>query len=124
MVPNLAVRDVTASQAYYRDVLGAQVNWIWDDTFGSVCLGGDELFLYRSDELRPSISSLFVDDARAVHDAMAARGAEVVEALGVRPWGVEEFSVRDPDGNVLRSGTLDAGPAEEHRFTVFEEASA
>jgi catechol 2,3-dioxygenase-like lactoylglutathione lyase family enzyme len=121
LVPNLAVRDVPASQAYYRDVLGARVNWIWDDTFGSVCLGPHEVFLYRSEDPHPAICSVFVDDVDWVHTDVRSRGAEVVEELGLRPWGVREFSVRDPDGNVFRIGTLGAGPAEEHRFTSFEE---
>jgi catechol 2,3-dioxygenase-like lactoylglutathione lyase family enzyme len=122
LVPNLAVRDVPASQDYYRDVFGAEVKWIWDDTFGSVCLGPHEVFLYQSEESRPAICSIFVDDVDAVHAEMTGRGAEVVEELGLRPWGVREFSVRDPDGNVFRIGTLGAGPAEEHRITPLEEA--
>jgi catechol 2,3-dioxygenase-like lactoylglutathione lyase family enzyme len=124
LVPNLAVRDVPAAQSYYRDTLGAAVNWIWDDTFGSVCFGQLELFLYKADEPRPSICSIFFDDVDALHAELREKGAEIVDDLGLRPWGVREFSVADPDGNVIRFGRLDAGPAEEHRFTTFEEVRA
>jgi uncharacterized glyoxalase superfamily protein PhnB len=124
LVPNLAVRDVPAAQEYYRNTFGAAVNWIWDDTFGSVCLGQFELFLYRTDEPRPSICSIFLDDVDGIYSDFKERGAEVVEELGLRPWGVREFSVADADGNVFRIGHLGAGPAEEERFTRFEEVSA
>jgi uncharacterized glyoxalase superfamily protein PhnB len=124
VVPNLAVRDVPAAQRHYRDVLGADVNWIWDDTFGSVCLQDVEVFLYKADEARPAVCSIFVEDVDAIHSELRGRGAEIVEELGLRPWGVRAFSVADLDGNVFRIGRLGAGPAEEHRFTTFEEVGA
>ena len=103
-MPNLPVRDVPAAQRWYREVLGFEINWIWNDDFGSV--GGDrvELFLFESDDPKPAICSLFVDDVDLVYDGVRERGGEIVSALELKPWDVREFSVRDPDGNVFRIG--------------------
>ena len=50
----------------------------------------------------PTVHDHGIEDARAVHGDLLARGAdadpEVVHVEGVPPM----FSVRDPDGNVLR----------------------
>ena len=41
---------------------------------------------------------LEVPDARGVHEALAAEGAEVVAPVFSPPWGGHRFFVRDPDG--------------------------
>jgi catechol 2,3-dioxygenase-like lactoylglutathione lyase family enzyme len=123
-VPIFAARDVAAAQAWYRDVLGLGVNWIWKGDFGSVGMDHVELFLYESAEPQPGMCSIFVDDVDVVHAHAAEHGAEIVNPLENKPWNVREFSVRDPDGNVLRIGTsvpAEAAPAE---FTFPEGAHA
>jgi catechol 2,3-dioxygenase-like lactoylglutathione lyase family enzyme len=104
LVPNLPVRDVVAAQRWYRDSLGLEINWLWEDNFGSVGRQNVELFLYRSDEPHPMICSIFVDDADAVYEDCRARGADIASELESKPWGMREFSVRDPDGHILRIG--------------------
>lgn len=119
LVPNLAVRDVPAAQARYRDTLGFGVNWIWEDNFGSVGRDRVELFLYEEDEPKPGICSIFVDDVEEIYERCRPSGCVVSE---LKPWGVREFSVKDPDGNVFRIGHSEERPAERERFTVMSEA--
>jgi catechol 2,3-dioxygenase-like lactoylglutathione lyase family enzyme len=121
LVPNLAVRDVPAAQAWYRDTLGLRVNWIWEDNFGSVSADRVELFLYESEEPRPVICSLFVDDVDEIYERCSPSGCLVSE-FELKPWGVREFSIKDPDGNVFRIGRGEGEPAEPERFTVLSEA--
>lgn len=121
LVPNLAVRDVPAAQAWYRDTLGLKANWIWEDTFGSVGMDRIELFLYESDDARPGICSVFVEDVEAVYERCRP-DANVVSELELKPWGVREFSVQDPDGNVLRIGHSEDEVAEPEKFTFLTEA--
>jgi catechol 2,3-dioxygenase-like lactoylglutathione lyase family enzyme len=121
VVPQLPVRDVEASQRWYSDVLELGINWLWEDNFGSVGMDHVELFLYASDDRRPVYVSLFVDDVDAVYDACRARGGEIASALELKPWNVREFSLRDPDGHILRIGTnVDADVVPEE-LTVHPE---
>lgn len=122
LVPNLPVRDVSAAQDWYRDTLGFGINWIWEDNFGSVGMDRVELFLYESDDPKPGICSVFVDDVDAIYEHARERGGEIASELELKPWGVREFSIRDPDGNVLRIGRGDGEPAEAEKFTTVEEA--
>jgi len=51
---------------------------------------------------RPGPISVYVEveDVVAYHDHVAAAGAEVVEPIWDAPWGLRQFSVLDPDGNL------------------------
>jgi catechol 2,3-dioxygenase-like lactoylglutathione lyase family enzyme len=111
LVPNVPVRDVPASQVWYRDVLGFGINWLWEDNFGSVGCDNVELFLYESDDPKPVTCSVFVGDVDEVHAWVVESGGEVVSPLEQKPWNVREFTVRDPDGNRLRVGTSVRGQA-------------
>ena len=106
VAPNLPVPDVPAAQEWYRTVLGLEIKWIWEDDFGSVGRVSLEVFLYESDDPKGVICSLFVDldDLHAVYERCREQGGEVVSELERKPWGLQEFSVRDPGGNVLRIG--------------------
>ncbi|MER5771295.1 VOC family protein [Streptomyces sp. NPDC001985] len=42
---------------------------------------------------------LQVEDADAVHEELAARGVEVLEPPSLRPWGLIEMWIADPDGH-------------------------
>jgi catechol 2,3-dioxygenase-like lactoylglutathione lyase family enzyme len=123
-VPIFPARDVPVAQAWYRNVLGLGVNWIWQDDFGSVGQDCVELFLYESTEPQPGMCSVFVDDVDVVHAHAVERGAEIVSPLEDKPWNVREFSVRDPNGNVLRIGTSVPAEAPPPEFTFSEEAHA
>jgi catechol 2,3-dioxygenase-like lactoylglutathione lyase family enzyme len=106
VAPNLPVPDVPAAQEWYRAMLGLEINWIWEDDFGSVGSDSFEVFLYESDSPKAVVCSLFVDldDLHVVYERCREQGGEVVSELERKPWGLQEFSVRDPGGNVLRIG--------------------
>ncbi len=46
------------------------------------------------------------------------RGAEIVEPLESKPWGMREFSIRDLDGHFLRFGRGEKDIDEIPEFTV------
>lgn len=48
---------------------------------------------------------LTVDDARATHAELAAKGVEILDGPTEQPYGID-FGVRDPFGNRLRIGQL------------------
>jgi catechol 2,3-dioxygenase-like lactoylglutathione lyase family enzyme len=118
LVPQLPVRDVPASQRWYRDALGFEVRWTWLEDFGAVGNGECEIFLARIDDPRPVTTCVFVDDVDAVYEEYRARGAEIDSELESKPWGLREFTVRDPDGNLFRIGTGEKPIDQIAEFTV------
>ncbi len=102
MTPQLSVKDLDASLRFYRDVLGAEVVRLRSD-FAAVQLGPTELFL-SSGAGAPALCCVRVEDADALFAVYRERGAAIVEAPEDRPWGIREFTVRDPDGHRFRIG--------------------
>jgi catechol 2,3-dioxygenase-like lactoylglutathione lyase family enzyme len=123
VIPNLPSRDVPAAQEWYRDTLGLEIKWLWEDNFGSVGSGYVELFLYETDDPAPVVCSVFVDDVDAVYERSRERGGEIVSELEPKPWGLREFSLRDPDGNVLRIGSPSGEAAESVEVAADEAVS-
>ena len=52
---------------------------------------------------RPGPISVYVEveDVDAYHGRVAAAGAEVIEPIWDAPWGLRQFSVLDPEGNLM-----------------------
>jgi uncharacterized glyoxalase superfamily protein PhnB len=51
----------------------------------------------------PSACYIHVDDVQSWHGRLAEAGLPVTP-LRNEPWGMAEFSVRDPSGNLVRVG--------------------
>jgi catechol 2,3-dioxygenase-like lactoylglutathione lyase family enzyme len=129
-VTTFVVEDVGASLAFYRDVLEfAQTFAVGDPPiFAGVHRDHLALYLQRADQTdRPpggGAVSVRVDDARAVHARLGLRGATALTAAEKRPYGLVDFTVRDPDGNQITVGsivTADSPPAPQgglHRGRV------
>jgi ribosomal-protein-alanine N-acetyltransferase len=109
--PLLGVRDVAAAVRWWVDVLGFRAGFAYGDppTHAGVLAapgwtGGPRVQLTQraAADLRPSTVYVTVSDLDAVAERALAAGATVVTPLGVRPWGVRELELADPDGNVVR----------------------
>jgi uncharacterized glyoxalase superfamily protein PhnB len=118
--PQLAVRDVIAAQRYYRDVIGFEIRWTWEDSYGAVENGNVELFLAQDEDPTPSVICVVVDDADRVYAQCRARGADVVDDLGSKPHRMREFTVRDRDGNLIRIGHAEGSLEGVPGFSVGE----
>src|SRR5436305_241613 len=108
--PILAVTDVRATIAYYRTVLGFESEWLWGDPpdFGGVRAGHVQVMFCRQPDLQPRVEGhqhMFrVDDVQALYERHQAAGAQIISDIGNRPWGMREYTVRDPNGYHLRFG--------------------
>ena len=113
LTPQLPVPDVREAQAYYRDVLGFSVAWLFDEDYGAVYNGTTEIFFSETPgPIEPVWNFVRVPDADAVLAAYRARGAKIVEEIASHPWGMREFTVEDPNGHRFRIGHSE-GPVQD-----------
>ncbi len=114
----LFVRDMEASIAFYCDILGFEVQRHEVDyaslRCGTVILGlgpaaklpvSAGYFTQHKLQTGPGVGVeivLEVDDVHAWYTQVHATGYPMIEPLLVRPWGLTDFRVADPDGYYLR----------------------
>jgi catechol 2,3-dioxygenase-like lactoylglutathione lyase family enzyme len=106
--PILHVRNLRASQRYYRDALGFKIDWEYGDPpdFGSVSRGDAALFMCQGCQGNPgSWMIIFTPNVDRLHREIADKGAIIKLPPTNMPWGMREMQVADPDGNVIRFGT-------------------
>lgn len=102
IMPELPLDDVPAGVAYYREVLGFEVNYQQHD-LGVMDRDAVRLLLIARTEKHPGIGScsFYVDDVDALHAELLSKGAQVLGEPVSHPWGLREFQVLDPEGNRL-----------------------
>ena len=105
--PSLAVGDVREAVAFYAEKLGFETGFTWGDPpeMAGMNLGAVQIFL-RQGTPSPAGCALFfvVGDADELFDFHRAGGVEVTESIGDRPWGLRDYTVRDPSGYALSFG--------------------
>lgn len=104
--PILPVADMAATRDFYSRA-GFSID-SYDDGYAFVLRNGVEVVhLAGSDvvdpERNPTACYLNTPDADAWHRAWTAAGLPVGE-IADREWGMREFEVCDPSGNLLRVG--------------------
>lgn len=110
-IPILAARDIAETIAFY-EALGFAVVRLHDQ-FGPpyLLLRRDdvELHFVHSPETDPQESDagcyLRLEDAQGVYDEWEPLGLGEVHPPRDTPWGMREFFVVDPSGNLIRIGT-------------------
>jgi len=117
LTPNLVVADVDRSVAFYRDVLGFEVQVTVPDTgpfvFAAVTSGTVEIFLNARDAAvaeypafrdRPvgGTLTLFLEvtGVDAAHEKLGGK-VQIVMPLEKKWYGSTEFAFLDPDGYVI-----------------------
>jgi catechol 2,3-dioxygenase-like lactoylglutathione lyase family enzyme len=123
------VHDPELALGFYRDTLGLELyndvskgdfRWI---TVGAASQPGVAIvltnYLNGSPADNDTVAGLVAkgalngvhfhsDDLDATFEKVRAAGAEIVEEPAERPWGVRDFAMRDPSGNLVR---IDQPPA-------------
>jgi predicted enzyme related to lactoylglutathione lyase len=119
----ILVHDPDAALGFYRDALGLEVRMdVSSEGFRWITVGaaGQDVNIVlsqphggRSQTEGDELLSLVVrgtfqaaifksDDLDATFEKVRASGAEVLEEPTQQPWGVRDFAVRDPSGNLVR----------------------
>jgi catechol 2,3-dioxygenase-like lactoylglutathione lyase family enzyme len=108
--PVFQVRDLQASIAFYRDLLGFEVVVTWpedgDALHAGVSRGGVNIHLSRceSEELQRSSIYVFLRGVDAYASAIRAAGGSLEAEPQSHDYGMRELSVKDPDGNLISCG--------------------
>ena len=114
-IPTLPSRSISATLAFYRRLGFVGDAHPFNSGYAIVQRGTMELHFFAHPELVPETSCagcyLRVVDVQSFYrDAVAAglpqAGIPRLDALQTKPWGLREFAVVDPDGNLLRIGQL------------------
>jgi uncharacterized glyoxalase superfamily protein PhnB len=102
-VPELPVADVERAQQHYRDALGFEIGWLYPGKgIGAVSREKAVIFFRkRQPPFEPAIHWMFAEDIDASYQELQSSGANIVEPLETKPWGLRQFTVQDLDGNLF-----------------------
>lgn len=118
VIPSIRVKDVQAAVAFYRDVLGFEMQRsqeVSDNNslaFGAASIMIEAAGTFYSDAYNaairerlgtPSASALYIEapDLDALYARVQAAGVKVVDPVAARDWGQREFTIEDPEGTWL-----------------------
>ena len=111
------VTDFDRSLAFYRDRLGFDVVFTYGNPpFYGELARDDAAFHVRHVDQTPFVNgvrdadqllsvSIATTDAKQLFLSYQDVGVDFQERLGRKPWGADEFVVRDPDGNLILFGS-------------------
>jgi uncharacterized glyoxalase superfamily protein PhnB len=103
-VPELPVADVERAQQHYRDTLGFEIGWLYPGKeIGSVSHSdmGPIFFRKRTPPFEPAAHWVYAEDIDASYQELKSLGANIVDPLENKPWGLRQFTVQDLDGNLF-----------------------
>src|ERR1043166_8948141 len=96
--PVLHVANVSATAAFYRDVLGFQWDF-GDDTYAVVWRDNSAIHFVRDEDAARGVHLFqWVKDVDAYYREIVDRGATVAPPPADQPYGIREFGVRDING--------------------------
>jgi catechol 2,3-dioxygenase-like lactoylglutathione lyase family enzyme len=109
--PKLPMRDYAATRAYYIDQLGFRQSGTADyPDYLMLQRDGIEIHFFLFKDLNPleNYGQVYIrtENIDAVYEEMrkTTAGIHPNGALQLRPWGQKEFSMLDPDNNLLTFG--------------------
>lgn len=114
-IPTLPCRSVAAATDFYRRLGFEGGAHRHSPEYAIFRRGTVELHFFTHRELVPAESSagcyIRVGDVQHLYDAwstaaLPTTGIPRMERLEVKPWGLREFALVDPDGNLLRVGQI------------------
>lgn len=114
-IPILPCRSVSATISFYRRLGFEGGAHAFNREYAILRRGPIELHFFTHKELQPAESSagcyIRVLDVESVYRSFSSSklpltGIPRMDTLEDKPWGLREFAVVDPDGNLLRIGQV------------------
>lgn len=106
-IPVLAVRDLERSIAFFRDVLGFEVEWN-AGVICSVARDGCSIMLQVQPEANSGTVWIGLD-GDAMFSMIQRTDAKILQPPSSKPWAYE-MKIADPDGNVIWLGSEPKDP--------------
>jgi uncharacterized glyoxalase superfamily protein PhnB len=118
VIPSIRVQDMAEALAFYRGTLEFTLDSGDDEASNSSLTRGDaHVMIETAADLygneynaairerlgKPSCIDLYMEasDLTAFHSRLESAGARIIDPLATRPWGQEQFTVEDHEGNWL-----------------------
>jgi catechol 2,3-dioxygenase-like lactoylglutathione lyase family enzyme len=104
-IPILASLDLAETLRFYRTQLGFEGTAHGD--YAILRRDAMEIhFWLARDRIHPEHTACYIRGGQvaALHAEYAARGVKRLSDFALRPWGMKEFHLIDPHGNLLRFG--------------------
>jgi catechol 2,3-dioxygenase-like lactoylglutathione lyase family enzyme len=100
-IPVLAVRDLDRSIAFYKDVLGFEVEW----NAGVICsVARDHCSIMLQVSDAPGTGTVWIGlEGESLFAALEKSEAKILQPPSNEPWAYE-MKIADPDGNVVWLG--------------------
>lgn len=107
----LLVNDFDKSFAFYKDILGLEVN-SQDGKFADFKLEGTSLAIFERKDAEAMFPGKYmgnaggavygfqVEDVHKAYDKLTKLGVEFIEDVKTTPWGQVVTYFQDPDGNI------------------------
>jgi len=114
-IPALHARSIVDAVAFYRRLGFAGGAHAYNGDYAILTRGSIEIHFFAHRDLEPAASSagcyLRVLDVAEIYAAcesaeLPKQGIPRIDKLEDKPWGLREFAVVDPDGNLLRIGQV------------------
>jgi DNA-binding transcriptional MerR regulator len=112
VMPRVPVSDLDRSIAHYQEAFGLDLAWRTDDGhLAAISTAGIDILLlvpWSGDGPPPPQSFyVYVEDPDAMCAEFEQAGANVVDPVALRPHGMRDFAVQDPDGHRFTLGRGD-----------------
>lgn len=109
LMPRLPVSDLDRSIAYYQEALGFRLAWRTEEsTLAALASGEIEILLlvpWAGQGAPPAQSAyIYVEDPDALCEEYHQAGADIIDPVASRPYGMRDFVVADPDGHRFTLG--------------------
>lgn len=108
----LAVLDLEASGAFYRDVLGFTIHEIGDPGWRLFVRDGCRIMAGHCPDAVPArdigdhsyFAYFIVDNVDNYYETVVTNGAQLIKPLRDEPWGMREFALKTVDGHRIAIG--------------------
>jgi catechol 2,3-dioxygenase-like lactoylglutathione lyase family enzyme len=118
VIPQLRTTSLASSIRFYTTVLGATVEFQYEDFYAGVRLGPQVIHLKQVDETDPSIAyvrdadhlTLYIqtDSVAALATALKQKGVRLVRDVHHTDWATTELVIEDDQGHTLYFGQPDS----------------
>ena len=108
VAPVFYVEDLAASLRHYTEVLGFTEKFQYGGFYAGLERGDALLHLSATKTPRRALGGacayFFCDDVDAYHAEVKSKGAKIETELETYEYGMRDFNIEDPDGNLLTFG--------------------